>query len=176
MVLTSQELLQRHEASLSGGFTPIPYFSELTPDQMPRMLIITCADPRCIPENIFGLKTGEAVVLRDAGGNAQFLLEHILSIDSLVRFTECIIVQHTDCGATHFRDAVVKQGLRERAPGAEKQIDGMTFGEITGSLDDNVKKSIAFLRESPLVSDTIKKNIRGFVFDIKTGELKEVKA
>jgi len=70
----------------------------------------------------------------------------------------------------------VKQGLRERAPGAEKQIDGMTFGEITGSLDDNVKKSIAFLRENPLVSDTVKKNIRGFVFDIKTGELKEVKA
>ncbi|KAI1629233.1 carbonic anhydrase [Exophiala viscosa] len=175
MVLTSQELLQRHEATLSG-FTPIPFFSEMTPDQLCRMLIITCADPRCIPENIFGLKTGEAVVLRDAGGNAQYLLEHILSIDSLVQFTECIIVQHTDCGATHFRNQLVKQGLRERAPDHKKEIDGMTFGEITGSLDDNVKKSIAFLRENALVSDAIKENIRGFVFDIKTGELKEVEA
>jgi len=38
MVLTSQELLQRHEATLSG-FTPIPFFSEMTPDQICRMLI-----------------------------------------------------------------------------------------------------------------------------------------
>ena len=132
------------------------------------------------------------------------MLEHILSIDSLVQFKECIILQHTgsfsssslvlrakqwllfvvrranetfiDCGATHFRDDIVKQGLRERAPDHKKEIEGMTFGEITGSLDDNVKNSIAYLRENPLVSDQIKENVRGFVFDIKTGELKEVKA
>ena len=41
------------------------------------------------------MAVAEAVVLRVAGGNAQFVLEHILSIDSLVHFTECLIVQHT---------------------------------------------------------------------------------
>ncbi|ETI27202.1 hypothetical protein G647_09885 [Cladophialophora carrionii CBS 160.54] len=50
----------------------------------------------------------------------------------------------------------------------------MTFGEITGSLADNVKKSIAFLKESSLVPEQLKSNIRGFVFDLKTGELQEV--
>lgn len=58
-------------------------------------IIVTCADPRCIPENIFQLQTGEAVVMRVAGGNAQYVLNHILSIDSLVNFKEAIIVQHT---------------------------------------------------------------------------------
>ena len=84
------------------------------PLRTPDGFIVTCADPRCIPENIFNLHTGgkaelplshwtitadvavaEAVVLRVAGGNAQFVLEHILSIDSLVHFTECLVVQHT---------------------------------------------------------------------------------
>ncbi|KIW10464.1 hypothetical protein PV08_11428 [Exophiala spinifera] len=173
MVLTSQELLQRHEASLVN-FEPLPLLSELEPAQMPRMLIITCADPRCIPENIFNLHTGEAVVYRVPGGNAQFLLEHVLSLDSLLHFTECIIVQHTDCGATHFRDDKVKEGLRERAPDLEQQIEGLKFGEITGSLDENVKKSIDFLRASALVPEELKANTRGFVFDLKTGNLKEV--
>lgn len=43
------------------------------------------------------------------------------------------------------------------------------------SLADNVRKSIAFLKESPLIPDQLKSNIRGFVFDIKTGELEEAK-
>ncbi|OQV07608.1 hypothetical protein CLAIMM_12013 [Cladophialophora immunda] len=142
--------------------------------EMLNPLPVTCADPRCIPENIFKLKTLEAVVLRVAGGNAQYVLNHLLSIDSLVHFREAIIVQHTDCGATHFRDAVVKEELAQRAPDAKAEIDNMTFGEITGSLSDNVKKSIAFLKDSPLVPESLKSNIRGFVFDIKTGELEEV--
>ncbi|KAK5221353.1 hypothetical protein LTR72_006913 [Exophiala xenobiotica] len=175
MTLTSQDLLQRHEATL-GAFKPIPYFAELDLATMPRLLIISCADPRCIPENIFNLHTGEAVVIRDAGGNAQFVLEHILSIDSLVHFTECLIVQHTDCGATHFRDAAVKDGLKQRAPALQQDIEGMKFGEITGSLQDNVKKSMDFLRASPLVPKDLKSNIRGFVFDLKTGGLEEVTA
>jgi hypothetical protein len=75
---------------------------------------VSCADPRCIPEKIFKLQTGgksntaqfdrtpvadtriaEAVVLRGAGGNAQYMLNSLLSIDTLLHFTEAIIVQHT---------------------------------------------------------------------------------
>lgn len=63
--------------------------------QMLINITVTCADPRCIPEKIFQLQTGEAVVMRVAGGNAQYVLNHILSIDSLVNFKEAIIVQHT---------------------------------------------------------------------------------
>jgi carbonic anhydrase len=43
-------------------------------------------------------------------------------------------------------------------------------------LQDNVKKSIDFLRTSPLVPKGLKPNIRGFVFDLKTGGLDEVTA
>ncbi|OCT49639.1 carbonate hydratase [Cladophialophora carrionii] len=175
MALNAQALIDRHTASVKDH-QPIPTFEEIVQSghDLPNILIITCADPRCIPEHIFKLQTGEAVVLRVAGGNAQYVLNHLLSIDSLVHFKEAIIVQHTDCGATHFRDEVVKEELRKRAPNAGAAIDKMTFGEITGSLADNVKKSITFLKESPLVPEQLKSNIRGFVFDLKTGELQEV--
>ena len=46
--------------------------------------------------------------------------------------------------------------------------------DLNRSLEDNVKKSVDFLQTSPLVPNELKKNIRGFVFDVVTGELKEV--
>jgi carbonic anhydrase len=88
------------------------------------------------------------VVLRVAGGNAQYLLPHVLSIDSLLHFNEAIVLQHTgkkneghaaasdtdfdtDCGATMFRDEVIRQELRKRVPESATEIDSLTFGEIT---------------------------------------------
>jgi hypothetical protein len=57
MVLTVQDLLNRHEAGLKN-FQPIPTFAEIQAQgaDMPRIAIISCADPRCTPEHIFGLK------------------------------------------------------------------------------------------------------------------------
>ncbi|KAJ9605791.1 hypothetical protein H2200_009640 [Cladophialophora chaetospira] len=176
MALTAQALIDRHTASVKDH-QPIPTFEEFIKQgiDLPNILIISCADPRCIPEKIFKLETGEAVVMRVAGGNAQYVLNHILSIDSLLHFKEGIVVQHTDCGATMFRDAKVKEELRKHAPNSGAEIDSLTFGEITGSLADNVKKSIKFLKDSPLIPEQLKNNLRGFVFDIKTGELEEAK-
>ncbi|KAF2093671.1 carbonic anhydrase [Rhizodiscina lignyota] len=174
MPLTADDLLARHKASQSAH-QPLPFFSELiAAEKLPRILIITCADPRCVPEFIFRIQPHDTIVLRVAGGNAQYVLPHLLSLDSMVEFTDLLVVQHTDCGATHFRDDPVKEGLKKQAPGKETEIDNMTFGQILGSLDDNVKKSIDFLRDSPFIRDELKSKIRGFVFDIKTGDLKEV--
>jgi len=176
MSLTTDQLLERHQSTLADH-KPIPYLSELMAvGKFPRVLIITCADPRCIPENFFKLQTGEVAVIRNAGGNAQYALNHVLSIDSLIHFSEVMVVQHTDCGATHFRDATIKEGLKQRAPDMQAEIEGMTFGEITGTLEANVAKSMHFLKESPLVPDALKQGVRGFVYDIKTGDLNEVVA
>ena len=99
-------------------------------------MAVACADPRCTPEDIFKVKTGgnsaEAVVLRTAGGNAQHVMSSVLALDTMLHFTDTIIVQHTDCGATMFRDENVKGELKKRAPGSSAEIDGFAFGEITG--------------------------------------------
>lgn len=73
----------------------------------------------------------EAVVFRIPGGKPETCLNGILAVDSLVKFKEVIVVQHTDCGATYFRDEKIKAGLKERAPQLESDIDMLHFGEIT---------------------------------------------
>ncbi|KIW84748.1 hypothetical protein Z517_00136 [Fonsecaea pedrosoi CBS 271.37] len=173
--LTAQEVIDRHGSTL-GHHKRIPTFAEMQEQgiELPHILIISCADPRCIPENIFQLKTGEVVVCRVAGGNAQLAVNSLLSIDTLLNFTDVIIVQHTNCGATMYRDNVVKGELHKRAPSLEAEINNMEFYEITGSLEENVKKSMTFLKKSPFVPESLKSNIRGFVFHIDSGELKEV--
>jgi carbonic anhydrase len=73
-----------------------------------------------------------------------------------------------------FRDDTIKQELRERAPSAKAEIDNMTFGQITGSLPDNVRKSMKFLKDSPLVPEELKSKIQGYVFHLDSGKLEEV--
>ncbi|KAF2469836.1 carbonic anhydrase [Lindgomyces ingoldianus] len=178
MQLTTQDLLDRHEASLCDHKS-LPLFSELADvGVFPRIFIISCVDPRCVPENIFGIRPGEvdAVVFRVAGGNSQFALNSLLAVDTLAGLMECIIIQHTDCGATMFRDANIKDELKKRAPDMGLEIESLEFGQITGTLEENVKKSMDFLRMSPLVRPALKSKIRGFVYDIITGKLKEVLA
>lgn len=55
-----------------------------------------------------------------------------MGIDSLVKFTDILVVKHTDCGATILRDAKIKEGLASLAPNSKAEIDVMKFGEITG--------------------------------------------
>ncbi|EXJ66610.1 carbonate dehydratase [Cladophialophora psammophila CBS 110553] len=74
-----------------------------------------------------------------------------------------------------YRDAAVKEELRKRAPNLRADIDSMAFHAFSGSIENNVKKSMTFLKESPLVRESLKPSIRGFVFDLHSGELKEVK-
>ena len=74
----------------------------------------------------------EVVVLRTAGADVKSVFPSILSIDSLVGFTDILVVKHTDCGALSFRDAKIKQGLATLAPNSEAEINSLKFGEITG--------------------------------------------
>ena len=58
-------------------------------------MIVSCADPRVVPESIFGLGVGEAVVIRNAGGNLQKALPDLLAIDTVMKLTDVIVIRHT---------------------------------------------------------------------------------
>lgn len=57
-------------------------------------------------------------------------MKDILTLDSFVSIKKVLIVHHTDCGATRFRDAMVRKVLKERVPDRAEEIDRMEFGEI----------------------------------------------
>lgn len=71
-------------------------------------------------------------MLRTTGGKAENCLEALISVDSLLNFETVIVAQHTDCGATVFRDSEIKQKLKLLAPQLSSDIDKLAFRDITG--------------------------------------------
>lgn len=97
---TVQELLARH-AKGQASHEPITTIEERVKagGQAPKVFVVTCADPRCIPEKFLHLETWEVVVLRTAGSDVQAALPSIIAIDSLFELDEIMVINHTDCGA-----------------------------------------------------------------------------
>lgn len=128
-----QELVNR-QTKYQQHHDPISTFDERfrAGDKGPSVAVVTCADPRCIPEQFLKLEVWDAVVLRTAGSNVKAALPSIIAIDSLVGLQEIMIINHTDCGALAFRDDSIKSLLHERAPDMNQEVDAMEFGEITG--------------------------------------------
>jgi carbonic anhydrase len=125
-------------------------------------------DARVIPTRILGLNEGEAHVLRNAGGvvtddavRSLALSQHLLGTQ------EIILLHHTDCRLLQITDEEFAARLEE-ATGERPAWSAEAFTD----LEQDVRDSIARLRESPFIPR--KDSIRGFVYDVKTGELREV--
>lgn len=93
--VTIDELLERNK-ELAKTYTPKPLFSEfpLVGLAMPKVLIITCADPRCVPEQFLGLRNAETAVFRNVCGHVGSEMHHILALDTLINFNEIMIIHH----------------------------------------------------------------------------------
>ncbi|KAJ9651179.1 hypothetical protein H2198_009534 [Neophaeococcomyces mojaviensis] len=169
---TAQELFNRN-VEYKDTHPPIPSFEELyaSGDQAATVAVITCADPRCIPENFLKLNVGEAVILRNAGSNIHEAMRSLIAIDCLIGLKEIMVVNHTDCGATVFRNDSIRTVLKERVPGKNEEVDAMKFGEITTSQEDTVRASIKFLKESPFLRQELKAGTTGYVYDLRKGSL-----
>jgi carbonic anhydrase len=133
-----------------------------------RVAVLACMDARLIPTRVLGLNEGEAHILRNAGGVVTDDAVRSLAISQHRLGTEeIILLHHTDCGMLDFTDDEFAAKL-EDATGERPDWSAGTFSDVEGSVRD----SIARLRESPFIPD--KDSIRGFVYDVQTGELREV--
>jgi carbonic anhydrase len=85
-----------------------------------------------------------------------------------------MVIHHTDCGTTHFTNEQVRGVLSQRNEDAAKEagIEGVDFGAIN-DLPKSVERDIKFLKESKLVREELKKNIKGYLYDIEKGSLEE---
>jgi carbonic anhydrase len=133
-----------------------------------RVAVLACMDARLMPARILGLNEGEAHVLRNAGGVVTDDAIRSLSLSQHLLGTEEIaLIHHTDCGMLRVTDeefaAKLEESTGQRPPWS---------AEAFSDLEQNVRDSIARLRESPFIPN--KHTIRGFVYDVKTGELSEV--
>src|SRR4051812_34974176 len=124
-------------------------------------------DARLNVYGILGLKEGEAHVIRNAGGVVTDDEIRSLAISQrLLGTTEIVLIHHTDCGMLTFTDDAFKAAI-EADTGLRPAWAAEAFADPVA----DVRQSLARVRATPFLPH---KNIRGFVFDVKTGELREV--
>ena len=135
-----------------------------------QVAILTCMDSRIRVFEIFGLKQGEAHVLRNAGGVVTDDAIRSLALSQRKLGTrEVLLVHHTNCGLEMVTEDDFKDELE-----ADTGLRPTWAVEAFKQVEQSVRGSMARLRRSPFIPHTDK--IRGFVYDVHTGELREVKA
>jgi carbonic anhydrase len=135
-----------------------------------RVAIVACMDARLIPTRLLGLAEGDAHVIRNAGGVVTDDSIRSLAISQrLLGTEEIVLIHHTDCGMLTLTEEEFKQALQdETGVRPEWAVEAFT------DLDEDVRRSIARIVASPFIPH--KDSIRGFVWDVETGRLREVAA
>lgn len=159
----TDELVKNNEGYASGftkGDLPMPPGKQTA--------VLACMDARMNVYGILGLEEGEAHVIRNAGGVATDDALRSLTISQrLLGTKEIILIHHTDCGMLTFTDDAVKRQIQEEI-GIKPEFALEAFPE----LDEDVRQSIARIKASPFIPHT--DQIRGFVYEVETGKLREV--
>jgi carbonic anhydrase len=157
------ELMANNEAyaaRFDKGDLPLPPAKKLA--------VVACMDARLDPARILGLEEGDAHVIRNAGGVVTDDEIRSLAISQRLLGTEAIVlIHHTDCGMLTFSDDEFRRSLQD-----ETGIKPAWAAEAFGDLDEDVRQSIARIKASPFIPR--KDAIRGFVYEVETGRLREV--
>jgi len=133
-----------------------------------RVAIVACMDARLNPYGLLGLSEGDAHVIRNAGGVITDDEIRSLAISQrLLGTEEIMLVHHTDCGMLTFTDDEFRRQLED-----ETGIKPKWAAEAFGDLEADVRQSIARIKASPFIPN--KDNVRGFIYDVATGGLREV--
>jgi len=131
--------------------------------------VLACMDARLDVYRLLGLQEGDAHVIRNAGGVVTDDAIRSLTISQrLLGTTEVVLVHHTDCGMLTFTDDAFKADVQ-----SDTGIKPHWSPEAFSDLEQDVRQSIARIKTSPFVPN--KDSVRGFVFDVGTGKLTEVK-
>jgi carbonic anhydrase len=151
---------ERYAASFDKGDLPLPPAKQIA--------IVACMDARLNPYGLLGLSEGDAHVIRNAGGviTADELRSLAIS-QRLLNTQEIILIHHTDCGMLTFTDDGFKASIQD-----EVGIKPTWAAEAFTDLDADVKQSIARIKADPFIP--LKDSVRGFVYEVETGKLREV--
>ena len=149
-----------YAAAFTKGALPLP--------PARRVAIVACMDARLDPARALGLEEGDAHVIRNAGGVITDDEIRSLAISQrLLGTREIILMHHTDCGMLTFTDDELKAQIQEEA-GIKPHFPMESFSD----LEEDVRQSIARIQASPFVPH--KDSVRGFVYEVETGRLREV--
>ena len=162
--MSSTEYFLSNNAHYVGAFEK----GDLPMPPAKRTVIVACMDARIETGRLLGLEEGDAHVIRNAGGVvSEDVLRSLVISQRLLGTEEIILIHHTDCGMVTFQDDAVKDDIE-----AETGIRPSFALEAFSDPEEDVRQSIRRIKANPFVP--VKDKIRGFVYDVKTGQLNEV--
>jgi carbonic anhydrase len=152
-----------------------------------RFAILTCMDARLDPAKYAGLSEGDAHVIRNAGGRASDdAIRSLVISHKLLGTQEWFVIHHTNCGMELFTDEIMADLLDDSL--ATASFDGKSWSNpehgggcpaghfvkwhTIESQEESVVQDVKRIRSHPLVPKNIP--IYGYVYDVKTGKIKEV--
>jgi carbonic anhydrase len=151
---------ESYAAAFDKGHLPMPPAKPVA--------VVACMDARLDPARVLGLEEGDAHVIRNAGGVVTEDTIRSLAISQrLLGTEEIILIHHSDCGMLTFRDDEVKDQIE-----ADTGIRPHFALEAFTDPDEDVRQSMARLEANPFVPK--KGHIRGFVYEVESGRLREI--
>ncbi|TMM06395.1 MAG: carbonic anhydrase [Actinobacteria bacterium] len=145
----------------------LSYASEFEKGDLPmppgrKFAVVTCMDARLDPAKFLGLDEGDAHVIRNAGAVVtDDALRSLIISHHLLGTQEAVVIAHTDCGMLTFEDEELQDRLNT-------DVDFHAFPDV----EENVWSGVKKIQDSSLLPDSFA--ARGFVYDVNTGELREV--
>jgi carbonic anhydrase len=161
----TDEFLEANRAyakSFAKGGLPMPPARSIA--------VVACMDARLNLYGMLGLTEGDAHVIRNAGGVvSEDVIRSIVISQRLLGTREIVLIHHTDCGMLTFTDDAVKAEIE-----ADTGLRPSFALEAFHDLDADIRQSIARIRANPFVPH--QDAIRGFVYHVESGLLREVTA
>jgi carbonic anhydrase len=151
---------KRYEQGFDKGDLPLP--------PAKRVAVLACMDARLNPYGVLGLTEGDAHVIRNAGGVVSDDAIRSLAISqNLLGTEEIVLIHHTDCGMLTFTNDELAAKL-EAETGERPEWSAQAFHDPEGDIRQGIEK----IKSSPFVPRT--DSVRGFVYEVETGALREV--
>jgi carbonic anhydrase len=150
----------QYQASFDKGSLPLPPAKHIA--------IVACMDARLNVYGLLGLSEGDAHVIRNAGGIVtQDELRSLAISQRLLGTKEIVLIHHTDCGMLTFTDDEFRQDIEK-----ETGLKPTWAAEAFSDLDEDVKQNIARIKAETSIPH--KDSVRGFIYDVSSGGLREV--
>ena len=140
------------------------------------LFVLTCLDPRVDPAHFLGLDLGDAMVVRNVGG--QVTPEVINDVAFIGQMTENVlpdgplfevaVIHHTQCGSGAFADATFRRRYAERIGADESTLRERAILDPAAT----VKRDVGRLRTASAIPKPV--SVSGHVYDVVTGLVETV--
>ena len=132
-----------------------------------KLAVLACMDARITVEDVLGLRSGEAHIIRNAGGLAtDDAIRSLVISQQLLGTEEVIVIEHTGCGMLTFKDDEVREAITA-STGTHVDLPLHAFPDLESNLSAQVDK----IRAHPWIKDV---PVTGVVYEVETGRLRRV--